>query len=353
MRLSEAATQLREHNAAALGSLSALEKEANNSAVLSEQLAGLYEELDFTDKLYSLARQATRLDPSYSPGFVRLGRVEQYLGYYTPAEQHLKEAVRLAPNSSDAHFALALLYKYLNKQPEAQKSLQEARRADPTEWRFCMIQNEILLAQKKYAEAFQVLEEAARLAPGKGGITLHQAVTLDEQAADEIQKGKPKEAEAHRKQALTLAEKAITILPDFGPAWYHLGKLRLALGDQKGARDAWEKALKLAPTYLSVGYQLGQLYQRLGDPQRARELLKADSAPKAKVEIYQQMNLGVAATPDNLELRRKLARYCVEHKLIHRAIFEWEQVLERKPGDPEAKRQVVALKARRLKDMTQ
>ena len=216
-----------------------------------------------------------------------------------------------------------------------------------------MIQNEILLAQKKYAEAFRVLEEAARLAPGKGGITLHQAVTLDEQAADEMQKGKPKEAETHRKQALALAEKTITILPDFGPAWYHLGKLRLALGDPKGARDAWEKAFKLAPTYLAVGYQLGQLYQRLGEKQRARELLKADSAPKAKVEIYQQMNLAVASTPNNLELRRQLARYCVANKLIHRAIFEWEQVLERKPEDSEAKRAVAALKAQRLKDMTQ
>lgn len=353
MRLSDAATLLRESNAGALDALVALEKDAKRSAVLSEQLAGLYEELDFTDKVFTLARQATRLDPSYSPGFVRLGRLEQFLGYYTDAEKHLREAVRLAPSSSDAQLALALLFKHQEKLPEADRALRAARAADPQEWRLCLIHNQILVSQGKYDDALAVLDDAQKLAPDKGILVLQRAITLDEQAIALEKKGEQQRVQALRSAALPLAEKAMEKLQEVGPSWFHLGKIRQGSGDLAGAQKAYEKAYALSPSYLTTRYQLGQLLLKTGERERARKLLAENTTEKNKAEAYQQLALGVAQTPNDLEKRKKFARYCVARLLIHRAIFEWEQVRERRPTDSEAKRQVAALKARRIKDMTQ
>ncbi|WP_395146222.1 tetratricopeptide repeat protein [Armatimonas sp.] len=353
IRLSDAATLLRGSNASALDALTALEKDAKGSAVLSEQLAGLYEELDFTDKTFTLARQAVRLDATYSPGYVRLGRLEQFLGYYAAAEKHLKEAVRLAPASSDAQLALALLLKHQEKLPEADKVLLAARAADPQEWRLCLIQNQILVSQGKYEDALKVLDDAQKLAPDKGILVLQRAITLDEQAIALEKKGEPSRVQTLRSAALPLAEKAMEKLQEVGPSWFHLGKIRQGSGDTAGAQQAYEKAYALSPSYLTTRYQLGQLLLKAGERERAQKLLAENTAEKNKAETYQQLALGVAETPNDLEKRRKFARYCVGRLLIHRAIFEWEQVLERRPMDAEAMREVAALKARRIKDMTQ
>lgn len=352
-RLSEAATLLRSNDASALTALAALETDASRSAVLSEQLAGLYEELDFTDKIYVLARQATRLDPTYSPGFVRLGRLEQYLGLYNAAEKHLKEATKLAPGSSDAQLALGLLFKHQNKLAEAAQCLQAAQKADPTEWRLSVVLNQILVQDNKFDEALQVIEAARKLAPDKWMLVLQRAITLEEYALAQELQGKREEAMALRKEALPLAEQALLKLPEAGPPWFHLGKLRQGAGDLKGAIAAWEKAYSLSPDYLTTRNLLGQALLRQGQRERGAKILAENKAKKDQKERYQQLVLSLGQAPEDVAKRREFARFCVEHKLIPRAIFEWERVLEQQPSDAEAKREVAALKARRLKDMTQ
>lgn len=344
---------MREQDAGALEALAALERDAKTSAPLSEQLAGLYEELDFTDKVYRFARQATQLDPRYSPGFVRFGRIEQYLGYYNEAEKHLKEAVTLAPKSSDAQVALALFYKHQNKLPLAEQALVAARAADPTEWRLCLIQNQVLVSQEKFTEALHALDDAQKLAPDKAILVLQRAVTWDEQAAALEKKGDVEGAKKLRQAALPEAEKAMEKLQEAGPSWFHLGKLRLSSGDLPGATQAFERAYALSPTYLSTRYQLGQLLLRAGQKERAQKLFTENTAYKNQAETYQQLALAIGQNPDDVAKRKRFAQYCVAHKLINRAIYEWERIQELRPQDPEAKSEVSRLKARRLKDMTQ
>jgi cytochrome c-type biogenesis protein CcmH/NrfG len=351
-RLSEAATLLRQQNAGALEALAALEKDAVTSAVLSEQLAGLYEELDFTDKIYPLSLQATRLDPTYGPGFVRLGRIEQHLGYYALAEKHLQEATRLSPQSSDPFVALGLYYLHTLKS-NAVTALEKAIALDPQEWRIRLLLNQALLNEKAFPKAVQVLDDAQKVAPDQAIIPMQKASTLNIQAREEERLGHADAALKLRKEALPLAEGAIQKLAESGSSWFYLAQLREALGDSAGAREAYEKTYALSPKYQNIGYVLGQQLLRSGDKARGQKLIAAFQAEKSQKERYQQLVLEVSQVPGDPERRRKLARYCVEQKLIHRALFEWEQLLVQKPGDPEARRAVESWRAQRIKDMTQ
>ncbi|MBB6052257.1 tetratricopeptide repeat protein [Armatimonas rosea] len=352
-KLSDAASRLRAQDASALTALLALESDAKNSAVLSEQLAGLYEELDFTDKLYTLALQATRLDPQYSPGFVRLGRVEQYLGYFDQAEKHLREAVRLAPHSSDAQLAYGLYFQHEAKWPDAERCLKAACDADPATWQLAIVYSQILVQEGKFDLALQAIDTARKVAPDKQMLVFQRAITLAEQATALEKSGQGAQAAALRQEARPAAEQAILKLAQSGPSWFHLSKLRQAMGDQTGALEALEKAHALAPGYLNTRYVFAQALLRQGQRERAQKLLTDDAAQKRQSDRYQQLALGVGQAPDDSEKRRAFARYCQEHRLINRALFEWEQLLQRKPTDPEATQQVKTLTAQRLKDMTQ
>ena len=63
-RLQSAETLARaERSTEALARINGLEKEFANNATLLEQLAGIYQQLNYVDKAYPLTREALRLEP--------------------------------------------------------------------------------------------------------------------------------------------------------------------------------------------------------------------------------------------------------------------------------------------------
>ena len=340
-RLTRAANQLRSGDPQALAALEGLEKDAATSAVLSEQLAALYEEINFTDQTYRLAQQAVRLDPKEVDALVRLSRTEQYLGYFSLAKHHLEEAVGLAPGSADVQLALSLFYQHHEHHPmlpEAEAALKKAIALTPGEWRLYLLLNQLLVTEKKPEEALQVLEQATPIAPDPAQISLQRAFTLD--------------ALGRRREAIPLAEAAVKALPDSENASYYLGKFLEAEGNLAGARLAWEQTYQKAPDYPNLRPQLARLRIRQNEKERGTQLLAEEKKKADQSSHYQRLVTLVAQEPENLQQRRQLAHYCTSRHLLTRALLEWDQILERKPADPEARREQAALRRRRREELT-
>jgi tetratricopeptide (TPR) repeat protein len=71
------------------------------------------------------------------------------------------------------------------------------------------------------------------------------------------------------KDAVVEFERAIDIDGDFYPAWYNLGLVRAALGDEAGARRAFEQTIDLKPGHPTALFQLGLMSEKAGDRAKA------------------------------------------------------------------------------------
>jgi tetratricopeptide (TPR) repeat protein len=93
-------------------------------------------------------------------------------------------------------------------------------------------------------------------------------------------------------EAARALDEALTLNPRSAPAAFTLGWAHEAAGARREAIGAWRAAAVLDPTLVPAHLALADAYLRLSEPALAVQALRA----------------GLAALPDSLELRHKLAR---------------------------------------------
>ena len=119
-----------------------------------------------------------------------------------------------------------------------------------------------------------------------------------------VQKGFPKDAEVE-------FERAIDADSDFYPAWYNLGLVRAARGDEIGARRAFRYTVEHKPGHAQALFNLGLIEEKRGNRDRAVKLY-------AKAFRINPALLSVTANPrvldSNLTHLALLEMYPTEHE---------------------------------------
>jgi len=80
-----------------------------------------------------------------------------------------------------------------------------------------------------------------------------------------VQKGFPKDAEREFERAVNLDKR-------YYPAWYNLGMVRAARGDEGGSRRAFNRTVHYKPGHAMALFQLGLIEEKLQHSDRAVEL---------------------------------------------------------------------------------
>jgi cytochrome c-type biogenesis protein CcmH/NrfG len=103
----------------------------------------------------------------------------------------------------------------------------------------------------------------------------------------------------------------------------------------------------LAPGFSELGYQLGRLLIERGERARGQRLIDEDRRARAEAAEFNRLVIVAGTDPKNPEHHRHLARWCMKHGRLARAILEWQEVLDRLPHDAEARQGLQAARARR------
>ncbi len=162
-----------------------------------------------------------------------------------------QEAIKIYPTYFEAHLLLAGEYLKAERLGDAINEFEEARKINPKDDRVYRGFGQVLMMQKKYALASQVLAEASRLNPTDASILLMRGTALIEHAIA-INPSASKEAAAERNASFGMAEKAL--LEAFEVSGRKLASTHLQLarlyekkGDRGKAADEIESYLKMAP----------------------------------------------------------------------------------------------------------
>jgi Tfp pilus assembly protein PilF len=163
----------------------------------------------------------------------------------------MKESIKAFPDYFEAHLLLGGEYLKMGRLDDAIAEFEQARKINGKDDRVYRGFGQVLMIQKKYALASQVLGEAARLSPSDPGILLMRGTALIEHAIA-INPSASKEAAAERESAFGMAEKSLAQAFELSGkklAAVHLQLARLyeKKGDRARAADELEKYLKMAP----------------------------------------------------------------------------------------------------------
>lgn len=291
-------------------------------------------------KALDLSSESVKSNPDSLEALNLLGSTQMAVGDKAASVSTFEKMIQLAPQSPDAHLNLALAQISANQLNAARTNLQKAIRLKPDLIRaqYSLMQLEladrkyeparqiarqiqtlqpkspigfsseadILMAQKKYAQAIKLYEQAfARGAGSTGLIKLHRAnyfagnKTVADQHLKTLLKQHPTDSVARLyaaealtssgriREAITHYEELLKVKPNDIVALNNLAGLYYQEGDSRALPMA-EKALKLAPNKPPILDTLGWMLVEKGELARGLALLRnaASQAPNALTIRY-------------------------------------------------------------------
>lgn len=169
-------------------------------------------------------------------------------------------AAHKRPKDAQAVGKLGMLLDLYHRSDEAAFSYRRAHWLAPTSFQWLYYWGSLLFQQKKMQEAVPVLKAGVHLQPRylPAELKLGEALldTGEVEAAAEIYGGILQEH------------------PDTAEAYYGLGLVESARGDQGAAADQYRKACDLFPNYGAAHYALALAYHKLGRLSDAKEQLE-------------------------------------------------------------------------------
>ena len=169
----------------------------------------------------------------------------------------LKTAIEFNPNEPAFHFALGTAWlRHPPDLQEAEQSFRQYLKQRPADAQGQLHLGYVLLKQKQYREARELLEQSVQ--KGSGTPEAFYYLGLIAQAQNEDAR------------AIELFEKAIQLAPAFAHVHIALGSTYLKLKDYTRAQQALETGVKLSPEDSKAHYNLAMLYARLKNPERAQ-----------------------------------------------------------------------------------
>jgi predicted Zn-dependent protease len=330
------------HADAVLAPLRGLEQEFAEKPALLERLAGVYQDIGYIDRAYSLLQRAYQAEPENPAILLRMAYVDMFLGYPAPIQERIQKVMQKAPQESGPYVTLAL-YHDRNRRPlEAEKALKQARTLSPNSMQVRLLLSQNLTEQRRFEEAEKVIEEMKKIAPQEARIIQQQAFVAQERA-----RAFPEQAPQHLMTAQSAVEKFLQIEPENPSAWMTLGQILRDRGDNAGAKNAWERAHALDPHLGGLLIPFGQLLLRIGERERGQKLMIEGRKRTEEDDEFNKRVNQLSADFQNSERRRALARWCTEKGRIARGILEWERLLEQVKGDTEAQKSLEKLRKQR------
>ena len=207
-------------------------------------------------------------------------------GAVSAAVVELKSALQEAPENAEARFALAEASFWLGDLESAAKEIDRARSAGAAEERVVTLQYEVLLAQRRFTEADDLLKRDSHSSP-------QRKLTL----AARIENGQGNFAAAEEKLAAALHE-----APNDPEALLELAKLKAQRGDNAAALDIVSRIAGSPGIAGRASLLRGQLLMLSGEHQAARDTLSTLLKDAKVLRAPDQFTAAVTLTEANIAL---------------------------------------------------
>lgn len=166
-------------------------------------------------------------------------------------------AARKQPQDADAVGKLGMLLDTYHRSEEAALCYRRAHLLAPAAFKWLYYWGSLLLRERKMGEALPILTSALRLEP--------------EYLPAKLKLGEALLGAGKTEEAGKIYEGILTDYSDTAEAYYGLGRVKAALGDQAAAAELYRQACELFPTYGAAHYGLAVAYRKLGRIQEAEE----------------------------------------------------------------------------------
>ncbi|MEO0397806.1 MAG: sulfotransferase [Pseudomonadota bacterium] len=193
-------------------------------------------------------RTALRLDPKLSSAYSKLSNVLALQGKSEDSQNAARRVFELNPYTAQLKDALALQNE--GRLEEARAKARDVLRNDPDNANALYILGGVAMAQEAHNDAEALLRRATEVAPDFAFAWGQLAMALNKQRKYE--------------EAITAAQKALSLDP-MNPDWPNLlGNVNLVAGDENAALEAFQRAVKIKPTHTGALIGLGHVYKTLG-----------------------------------------------------------------------------------------
>ena len=238
--------------------------ERTHHPILLSSLADVYLALRQPDMAIALCRAHIVQAPDDPIAYNTLGKIYRGRKAFAEAEAAFQKAVELRPVWPNPINNLAALYLAQGKTGAALSRLETALRDNPRNLAAYMIIGNIHMQQKEPKKAIAVYEQALIHIPDNANLLNNLAYlmsSLDGPGAD-------------FQQALTYAEKALTLQPQNPTVLDTVGWIHLNMGQLDKAAQLFEQALPKAPDSAVLNYHFALVRQRQGNRIEARQYLE-------------------------------------------------------------------------------
>jgi tetratricopeptide (TPR) repeat protein len=212
------------------------------------------------------------------------------------AEPLLRQAVDADPSDFQARFNLALVLGMEGKDPEAIAAYRKTLELKPALYEADLNLGILLLRDKQPSDAAAVLSEASTLKPAEYRPQFFYAQAL-------FDSGDFEQAERRFREAAAINAKA-------APANLGIARSLLKQGKLPESAEYFRAAASLDPAYKNALLELGSEYDKTGQPAEAIAIYKEfpanDAATKRLTQLLLENNNALAAIP-NLEAAVKRA----------------------------------------------
>lgn len=230
------------------------------------------------------------------------------LGNREKAREYVETLLGRNSKHLAAQMLLAGLLVETNELNRAVPVIEGLLRVNPNDAQALYLMGSIHMARRQYAQAAEVLDKAARLAPG--GPALRElsfsqfGLGLEKQGVANLERAyaqNPKDMRAaielavyyaragDGKRAVTIAEALVAQDPGNLAMLNFLGNVKGRLGDKKGLKEAYDRALAKDPKFRPVVINMSWYDMEEGRIEQARTRLKAflKANPKDPDVLYQ------------------------------------------------------------------
>jgi tetratricopeptide (TPR) repeat protein len=266
-------------------------------------------------------RQATALDPTYTPAWLRLG--ETYLKANRPAEAAtaFNEVLRRTPDEPYALFGLARLDFEAGRWEPAREKLEKVVTLTRSTVGYDLIVT--LYERLGQPERATALRATAKASGAYRDPADPWADTLIEECYDPYRLGIAAGMLGRNGDPATAArllQRAVEIMPDDISALFQLGTLLIAQGDHAGAIQALRRCTELAPDFADGWANLSALQAMLGEKTVADRTLAE----------------GLKNCPQSPGLHLQLARNLQQAGRTGEAITAFQTSITLRPNEPDA-----------------
>jgi len=298
--------------------------------------------------------EALRLGPDASCIHARLGVDYLLTKREVRALEELALSESLDPQDAKPKFLTALIYTSLGKFDEAQKKYEEVTKLDPESiWALSSLAD-VLVLQKKMAEAASVYEKLIEKEKNEPLLYFNLAVIYSRIGKIDSACEKLKEA--------------IKLNPGYIEAYIGLGVLCEMKKDYAGAVENFEKALAIEPLDARLHFYLGVLYDKKKEKSLAvKEFREAMRLNPSLSDAYNYVGYMFAEDGVNLDEAEALIKKALEVEpdngayvdslgwvyfkkgMCEKALTELERAVKLEPDEPEIKKHLETVRKSSLK----